>query len=242
VRLVIWRQHWRDVLFLHFPVSTKELAARLPRELEVDTFDGQAWLSYVFFRLTLRPAWLPLVPGVSSLLELNVRTYVRYRGEPGIYFLRMYADNRLAILASRWLTPLGYEHAMMVDRRSAAGAGHVACQPTAMPGAALAADVEIVAPLIQPGRESLDRWLVERYRLFVAPAAGPMLAADVEHPPWQIAPARLESVDNSLGRSVGLSAEDEPALAHYSPGVTAQFNAFCRVRSPEADGDDRFRS
>ena len=106
---MIWRQRWMDVLFLHFAVDQRQLAQRLPEKLALDLFAGQAWLSYIFFRLQLRPAWLPLMPGFSSLLELNVRTYVRYRGQSGIYFLRMYADNPLAIAASRWLTPLRYQ-------------------------------------------------------------------------------------------------------------------------------------
>ena len=110
---MIWLQRWSDVLLLHFPVRESELRPHVPRRLEIDTFHDQAWISYVFFRLDLRPAWLPNVPGFSSLLELNVRTYVRYGDLAGIYFVRMYANNRLAIAASRLLTPLCYEGAQM---------------------------------------------------------------------------------------------------------------------------------
>ena len=228
---MIWHQHWRDVLFLHFPIAADELAARLPRRLEVDRFAGQAWLTYVFFRLRLRPAGVPFLAGLSSLLELNVRTYVRYHGESGIYFLRMYADNSLAIVASRWLTPLSYERAAMVDRRSPDGAGHIACRPAALCGAALSADVEITAPPAQPAGDSLDAWLVERYRLFVEGASGSMLAADVEHPPWLISPATCSEVHDGLSQSLGLSLPAEPTLAHSSPGVSARFNAFERADS-----------
>src|SRR5262245_29609107 len=106
-----WIQEWADVLFLHFPVSAAEVQRLLPRGIEVDKFDGRAWIGYIFFRLRVRPAWLPIVPGFSSLLELNIRTYVRCAGQAGIYFLRMYADNHLAIAAARLLTPLCYEPA-----------------------------------------------------------------------------------------------------------------------------------
>jgi uncharacterized protein YqjF (DUF2071 family) len=226
---VIWQQHWRDVLFLHFPISADQLSARLPRRLEVDLFDGQAWLTYVFFRLKLRPAGLPFLSGLSSLVELNVRTYVRHDGKSGIYFLRMYADNRLAIIASRLLTPLCYEWAAMTNRRADRGNGHIECRPSALAGAALSADVEVTAPPAQPPRESLDTWLVERYRLFVEAARDEMLVAEVEHPPWLVAPIRLSAVQDSLGPSLGLSLLAAPTLAHFSPGVTAQFNSFRRV-------------
>ncbi len=221
---MIWHQHWREVLFLHFPIAADELAVRLPRRLEVDRFDGQAWLTYVFFRLKLRAAGLPFLEGLSSLLELNVRTYVRFNGEPGIYFLRMYADNRLAILASRLLTPLCYERATMVDQRLD-GTGYIECRPTALSGAALSADIEIIAPPVRPPADSLDAWLVERYRLFVE-SGGHMLAADVEHPPWSVSPARCSGIHDRLSPSLGLSLPVEPALAHYSAGVHARFNAF----------------
>jgi len=229
---MIWQQHWRDVLFLHFPVSTKELAAHLPRQLEVDTFEGQAWLSYIFFRLTLRPAWLPVVPGVSSLVELNVRTYVRYGARSGIYFLRMYADNQIAILASRLLTPLRYQLAGMIDQRCTDGIRHIECRPALAHGATLAANVQIAVPSAPAPAlaDSLDQWLVERYCLFVETTGGAILAANVEHTPWLVAPIRLSAVDDSLGPSLGLSLPAAPTLAHYSPGVAARFNAFHRAK------------
>src|SRR5947209_13135238 len=145
---------------------------------------------------------MPFLAGLSSLLELNVRTYVRRRGERGIYFLRMYADNRVAILASRLLTPLCYERAAMVDRRGPDGVRHIECRPAALRGAVLSSDVEIVAPATQPPCNSLDAWLVERYRLFVEATNGRMLAADVEHPPWLVSSVRLSAIQNSLGPSL----------------------------------------
>ncbi len=225
---MIWHQHWREVLFLHFPIDADQMSAHLPRRLEVDLFDGQAWLTYVFFRLKLRAAGLPFLAGLSSLIELNVRTYVRHGGQSGIYFLRMYADNRLAILASHLITPLCYERAAMVDLR-ANGAGQIECRPTAVRNAALSADIEIAAPPSQPSANSLDPWLVERYRLFVEAASGEMLFADVEHPPWLVSPARCSIIRDSLAPSLGLSLPARPALAHYSSGVHARFNSFQRA-------------
>src|SRR5262245_7888988 len=100
-----WSQRWLDCLFLHFPAPPAAVARVVPPRLEVETFGGSAWISYVLFRLKLRPAWLPFVPGFSALLELNIRTYVRHRGQSGICFLRVLAENRLAIAAARLLTP-----------------------------------------------------------------------------------------------------------------------------------------
>src|SRR5262245_10940134 len=83
---MIWSYRWLDCLFLHFTVSAAAVKPLLPPRLEVESFGGSAWISYVLFRLSVRPAWLPAVPGFSSLAELNIRTYVRHRGHSGICF------------------------------------------------------------------------------------------------------------------------------------------------------------
>ncbi|HMC10185.1 MAG TPA: DUF2071 domain-containing protein [Pirellulaceae bacterium] len=221
-----WLQHWTDVLFLHFPVASNELAPPLPRRLEIDTFDSQAWLSYVFFRLRLRPSGLPFVPRLSSLIELNVRTYVRHRGQSGIFFLRMYANNRWAIRAARLLTPLCYEPATMSDTRFASGSRHIECRPAKSEAGVLAVDFSAQRAPAEALPGSLDAWLLERYRLFVGNRDGSLSAADVDHPPWRASPVKLTALDHSFSNSLGYHLAAQPEAMHYSPGVAARFNAF----------------
>jgi uncharacterized protein YqjF (DUF2071 family) len=226
--IVIWFQRWADVLFLHFPVRVDRLREHLPPALTIDTFDGEAWISYVLFWLTLRPSWLPYVPGFSSLLELNVRAYVRCGDQPGIYFLRMYADNRLAVFASRLLTPLCYECAEM-SASCDAGGWRMTCRPRGLAGSL---EVEFFAdesPLAVAADDSLEGWLLERYRLFVEDDRRGIVAANVEHEPWRATEAELGECRNELeaGRCLGL--DRQPAMAHFSPGVTARFGAFASV-------------
>jgi uncharacterized protein len=230
---VIWIQQWTDALFLHFEMQADELRGRLPKGVEIDTFDGQAWLSLVLFRLKLRPAGLPFVPFFSSLLELNVRTYIRHRGQAGICFLKMYANNRLAIHAARLLTPLDYEFAVMADHQSPDGSRHVECLPVALPGGGLSADVTCTETLCELRPGSLDFWLLERYRLFVGRPDGCLLTADVEHPPWRAAKVEAKTMRHSLCASLGLAMANGPALMHQSPGVAARFKAFEGVGAPE---------
>ncbi len=226
--IVIWFQRWAEVLFLHFPVRADRLREHLPPGLTIDTFDGEAWISYVFFRMTLRPGWLPYVPGFSSLLELNVRTYVRYGDQPGIYFLRMYADKRLAVFASRLLTPLCYELAEM----SAGGRGdvrRVMCRPRDGVGSL---EVEFSADesqLAAATSDSLDEWLLERYHLYVEGEDEGLVVASVEHRPWMATEAELGNCHDELEIAHCLGLNQQPAKAHYSPGVTARFNAFASV-------------
>ncbi|MBM49753.1 MAG: hypothetical protein CMP27_07970, partial [Roseibacillus sp.] len=70
-------QRWENLLFLHWAVPAQSVKEHLPPGLEVDTYNGTAWVGVVpFFMRGVRPRFLPSVPGLSNFLELNVRTYV----------------------------------------------------------------------------------------------------------------------------------------------------------------------
>ena len=231
---MIWRQHWSDVLFLHFPAAVPELVRLIPPHVQVDTFAGQAWISFVLFRLKVRPAWLPPVPGLSSLVELNLRTYVRHGDQPGICFLRMYADNRWAIRAANLLTPLHYERARFSYGSSAGCWLQAECQATDDPGRRLALRFQSFGPIAAAEPGSLDAWLLERYRLFVSRQDGGVIAADVNHLPWQTADAAAIVTENTIANELPLSLARTPAAIHYSPGLAARFQEFRLVAAPRS--------
>src|SRR5438105_1472977 len=83
-----WEQHWFELLFMHWPVPAQSLRPHVHAGLDLDTWDGSPWVSLVAFRLErVRHRWLPSLGLVDNIIELNLRTYVRYRDEPAIYFL-----------------------------------------------------------------------------------------------------------------------------------------------------------
>jgi uncharacterized protein YqjF (DUF2071 family) len=83
---------------------------------------------------------------------------------------------------------------------------------------------------------SVDEWLLERYRLYVAKSERCLLSATVEHPAWVAAPAVLERVSDSLDIARELDMAPRPALAHFSPGVAARFASFSAVTPFAAEG------
>ena len=109
-----WRQSWRDLLFAHWAVPTTILRPLVPRSLDLQEFEGTAWLGLVPFRMTgvmRRP--LPDLPWVSAFPEINVRTYVDIGGRPGIWFLSLDAASALAVWAARRFFHLPYYQATM---------------------------------------------------------------------------------------------------------------------------------
>lgn len=83
-------QTWHDLLFAHWPLPPALIQEGLPAGLELDTFDNQAWLGVVPFRMTdIHRRGNPSVPWISAFPELNVRTYVRQGGRPGVLFFSL---------------------------------------------------------------------------------------------------------------------------------------------------------
>src|SRR4051812_13360722 len=95
-------QEWHDVFFLHWPVPVKMLAPLLPAGLQLDLFNGEAWISVVGFTVkNMHPRFLPSFPPLSDFHEINVRTYVTVDNRPGIYFLSIEAQKLLVMLMAR---------------------------------------------------------------------------------------------------------------------------------------------
>ena len=76
---------WHDLAFLHWPVPAARLRPLIPASLELQTFEGTAWLGVVPFTMKgTRPRFLPALPWFSDFPELNVRTYVTVENKPGV--------------------------------------------------------------------------------------------------------------------------------------------------------------
>ena len=87
---------WLDLMFMHWPVKPEVLRPMIPAALEIDTFDSEAWIGVVPFRMTgIRPRYVPSLPWVSAFVELNVRTYVKYKGRRGVWFMSLDAAHRV---------------------------------------------------------------------------------------------------------------------------------------------------
>src|SRR5262245_28854026 len=100
---------WHDLLFLHWPVCPATLRPLIPRALEIDTFDGRAWLGVVPFRMSgVRPRYFPALGHSAAFPEINVRTYVQTPGRTGVWFFSLDAASWLAVRVARACYGLPY--------------------------------------------------------------------------------------------------------------------------------------
>lgn len=212
------RQVWSDLLFAHWPAPVSQLESMLPAGLTLDTWEGEAWVGVVPFRMPyLSIRGLPNVPPFMRLLEINVRTYVRVDDKPGVYFFSLDADNPVAVeVARRWYS-LPYLNArfdcdfaadrvryevVRTDQRAAPGAFSATYRPTS------------AAEVPEPG--SLADWLTARYALYTSNRRGRILRGDITHQPWKLAPAEAEIEVNTLAQSHGITLADTTPLLHFA--------------------------
>ncbi|MBX7214994.1 MAG: DUF2071 domain-containing protein [Thermoflexales bacterium] len=222
----VMRQRWHNLCFMHWPIPAALLRPLIPPGLEVDTFDGTAWIAVVPFRMSdVAPRFIPAVPGLSAFPELNVRTYVVRDGRPGVWFFSLEAANRLAVSIARTWFSLPYYRARMSLQREgetityASERIHTGARP-----AALRARYRPVGPVFEARPGSLEWFLTARYCLYVQglptvtetyrPDA-PLLRAEIEHPAWPLRVAEAEIERVSMTEPVGLTLPHTRPLLHY---------------------------
>lgn len=207
---------WHDLLFLHWPLDPAALRPFLPPALELQTFDGAAWLGVVPFRMSsVRPRATPPLPWLSAFPELNLRTYVSFGGKPGVWFFSLDAANPLAVEAARLGYHLPYQHARMrCERHGEAVAYASERRPGAAP-AAFVARYYPTGPAYHAGAGSLESWLTERYCLYAADRRGRLWRGEIDHRPWPLQPATVDIAANSMAAPLGLAFNGAPLL-HFS--------------------------
>lgn len=224
---VVMRQRWRHLLFLHWAVDPAAVQRALPASLAVETFDGRAWIGLVPFAMEgVRPRFLPPVPGLSSFLELNLRTYVAAPdGRAGVWFFSLDANQPIAVRAARRWFHLPYEHAEM----SAAfgGLDGTTRYRSRRRGDTVDADYRYrprgAEREASPG--TLEHFLVERYLLFADTPRG-LRAGRVFHEPYRYRDVDLDAWDERVFALDGLEPPGRPPdHAIWSPGVDVRVGA-----------------
>ncbi len=217
----VMTQVWHELLFAHWPVEPDLLRPLLPPILPLDTYERQAWVGVVPFRMSyVRPRGFPPVPRLSQFPELNVRTYVTVNGIPGVYFFSLDADNPVAVLLARKVFHLPYFNATMRCQRISSADDTMLYRsqrthPDASP-AEFAALYRPIAPVEYAARGSLAYWFTERYCLYTVVNQYQVYRGDIHHERWPLQMAELDLESNTMALSHGIQLPDVSPLLHYA--------------------------
>lgn len=209
---------WLDLMFIHYRVPLEKLRALVPPPLELDTFDGEAWIGVVPFRMShVVPRGFPSLPWFSAFAELNVRTYVKCEGRAGVWFFSLDAANPFAVRAARHFFHLPYFDAEMISRERDSAIEYRSRRVHRK--AAQAEFRAVYRPAgdvfhARPG--SIDHWLTERYCLYAENRKGDLFRTDVHHEPWPLQAGQIEIEKNTMLDWLGIQKSDSKPLLHFA--------------------------
>jgi uncharacterized protein len=214
----IMSQIWHDLLFAHWRIDAAILRPLIPAPLEIDTFQNEAWIGVVPFRMSgVRLRATPALPTVSAFPELNVRTYVTHGGKPGVWFFSLDAANAFAVTVARAWFHLPYFNARMRCETRDGWIEYASerIHPGA-PAAKLRARYRPAGEVFRAQPGTLEYFLTERYCLYAADAKRQIKCGEIQHAPWPLQPAQADfrentMIDASINMECGASA---PPLTH----------------------------
>jgi len=207
-------QEWNKALFLHYMIPAEVLIPLIPKNLELDLYEGKAWISVVAFRMEkIRPRGFPAIPPISNFLETNVRTYVKKGSKQGVFFLNIEAEKSLSAFISKRLSGLPYEKSTMLSSAN----NNLITIKSFNNAKGYRFDTSFRIEDTVQVKGDLDLWLTERYCLYLE-RKGRIFRYEIHHAKWPIKNVKLRHLDINY-KIHGLEITSNPDLIHYSEGV-----------------------
>ena len=183
-----------NLAFLHWEIDYQDLRKRIPSTLDIDLYEGKAWIAIVPFDMrgvTLRHC--PTFDPISNFPEINVRTYVTRNGKPGVWFFSLDVPSKFAVWAARTFFHLPYRN----------GDVNVQKKGDAIHYSSAVANNRFHARY-QPhsyekfGKGSFELWATERYCLYCQSVSGKLYRTEVHHQKWPLQTTRIDIQENTL--------------------------------------------
>jgi uncharacterized protein len=205
---------WHDLLFLHWPVRPELIRPLIPEPVELETFDGWAWIGIIPFYMTgVRPRYFPLP---FAFPELNVRTYVKTPGRSGVWFFSLDATSWLSVRVARWFGLPYYDARMSVEHvGNTVHYQSVRTHAEAAP-AEFNAAYRPTGTVFHPAPGTFDHWLTERYSLYAGKKPEQVVYGDIHHPPWLLQPAEVELRTNTMTQQIRIALPETKPVCHFA--------------------------
>ncbi|MEN9440428.1 MAG: hypothetical protein RLZ33_504 [Bacteroidota bacterium] len=203
-------QEWNDAVFLHWQVDLEELKKIVPEDLEIDLFEGKPWISLVAFNMeNIRPHYLPALSVVSNFPEINIRTYVKYKGKAGVHFLSIEAAKKVSSKIASILSELPYRYSPMKRTHNSFVSENTSFGDSFQAVYSVGKSLE--------HKDEIDLWLTERYALFQHTNEN-MNAFEIHHVEWPVYQIEMNELKVNYPCFIQFLS-NAPDKTHYSPGV-----------------------
>lgn len=203
-------QEWNNAIFLHWEVEVSELQKFVPKELEIDLFEGKPWVSLVAFTMEkIRPKNLPPFPPISNFDEINIRTYVKSNTKTGVYFLSIEGGTSLSCKIAKAISQLPYRYSKIKRSKHQ--------YQSTNPEFKDELDIQFSIGEKITDKGALDTWLTERYALFQDTEKS-INEFEIHHIEWPIQKIELTKLKVNYTRFDKL-IQGKPDKIQYSKGV-----------------------
>ncbi|WP_438426262.1 YqjF family protein [Aquimarina macrocephali] len=203
-------QEWNNTIFIHWQVELSELQKFVPKELEIDLFEGKPWISLVAFTMEkIRPKNLPAFPPISNFDEINIRTYVKSNTKTGVYFLSIEGGTNLSCKIAKKISELPYRYSKIKRSKNQ----YLSINPE------FKDELDILFSIGEEitDKSALDTWLTERYALFQDTKKS-INEFEIHHLEWPIRKIEVTNLKVNYSRFDKL-IKSKPDKIQYSKGV-----------------------
>lgn len=220
----------RDVLFAHWPLDPATVEPHVPDTLDVETFDGSAWVSVLALENRgFGPGSMRLPrPLEQGTPQLNCRTYVTRDGRPGVYFFSLDTGEWLPATVGRRAFGIPFHRARMrMTRRG--DEVTFRSRRAGDPPAVFRARYRPTGETYRAEPDTIEAFCIEHFRYFLpagedrrvgARADGSVRVGELDREPWTLRPVDAGIRENTLFEAAGLPAPTTDPVVQYSPGFT----------------------
>lgn len=203
----------------------------MPEGINVDTFDGRAWVGLIPFemrRVRLGPT--PPIPWLGDFIEINVRTYViDALGRRGVWFFSLDMPRSSIVAVARGAFALPYCWAKVRHERDGDRQRYTMTRRwPRRPDAHADLRYRVGTRLGDDEVGDLEHFLSARWALLTR-RRRQLLYGRVDHGPWPLHRVDDIEIDQTVVEAAGLPTPEGPPHALYSPAVDVRIAWFSKV-------------
>ncbi len=191
---------WHNLINLTYEVEPELLEEYLPKGIEIDTaLNGKAHVSLVAFDFLHTRVKGLSIPWHVNFPEVNLRFYVRYRGQVGVVFIREYVPKSCIALVANRIYNEPYQAIPMRSQIIRKDTGNTSLHTFRKRGRAFEIQATGTNQPIFPAEDSTEHYFKEHSWGFGSAHSGATLCYRVEHPVWRIYPFQSFQLNVDFG-------------------------------------------
>lgn len=213
---------WSNLCLVTYPVEPGQLQPRLPDGFELDTLDGQAFVSLVAFDFLQTRVKGIKWPGFVNFPEINLRFYVRDpSGRRGVMFVRELVPSGLIAWVARTIYNEPYAATPMRSNVSTEDGTMTVAHDWSWEGRAHSLRVTADAAAKMPPESSTEHFFKEHQWGFGISRGGKTLVYEVRHPHWKVHEVNDLELDVDMGQLYGAEFAGLNDIEPYSVVLAA---------------------